>query len=97
LRQSRLRMRFNRVRFHAKARSREVKTLVYFSLVVPRSRAGRSTVEGGPLGPACGRSGARVGQVIMWKISCMILGLANIFFHTYKIELGLALASTPAP
>jgi hypothetical protein len=53
-------MRFNRVRFHAKARSREVKTLVYFSLVVPRSRAGRSTVAGGPRGPACGRAGARV-------------------------------------
>ena len=38
-------MRFNRVRFHAKARSREVKTLVYFGLAVletdppPRVRA----------------------------------------------------------
>jgi hypothetical protein len=31
---SRLRVRINRVRFHAKARSREVKTSVYFGLAV---------------------------------------------------------------
>jgi hypothetical protein len=33
-RSSRLRVRFNRIRFHAKARSREVKTLVYLGLAV---------------------------------------------------------------
>jgi len=34
-----LRVRFNRVRFHAKARSREVKTLVYFGLALLAYRA----------------------------------------------------------
>ena len=39
-----------------------------------------------------------VGQVIMWRRSCMILELCkNISFQPYKIELGLALASTPVP
>jgi hypothetical protein len=34
---SRLRVRFNRVRFHAKARSREVKTSVNFGLAILES------------------------------------------------------------
>jgi len=36
-------VRFNRVRFHAKARSREVKTLVYFGLAVLLRQAGFPT------------------------------------------------------